>query len=129
MKLENYFKKGKAYIWKEKFAIMKGKVLPDVFAVVRDKKEITVIVDQTKIDSADEGETMKDYKIITFDMVLPFSLVGFMAKVSKALADEGISIFVISAYSTDHLLVREKDLPKAVDALENLGCKFIVNSN
>ena len=55
-------------------------------------------------------------------MVLPFGLVGFMAKVSQALADEKISIFAISAYSTDHVLVKEKDLNKAIKKLENLGC-------
>jgi hypothetical protein len=55
-------------------------------------------------------------------MVLPFSLVGFIAKVSKALADEKISIFTISAYSTDHILVKKKDLVKAIKKIEGLGC-------
>jgi len=32
-------------------------------------------------------------------MILPFGLVGFLAKVSKVLADEKIPIFAISAYS------------------------------
>lgn len=55
-------------------------------------------------------------------MVLPFGLVGFLAKVSKVLVDEKISIFAISAYSTDHILVKKKDLEKAIKKLENLGC-------
>ncbi|MCK4310334.1 MAG: ACT domain-containing protein, partial [Methanomicrobia archaeon] len=55
---------------------------------------------------------------------LPFELVGFLAKISKVLADEKISIFAISAYSTDHILVKEKDLAKAIKKLENLG--FII---
>jgi len=33
-----------------------------------------------------------------------------------------ISIFAISAYSTDHILVKENDLAKAKEKLENLGC-------
>jgi uncharacterized protein len=55
-------------------------------------------------------------------MVLPFELVGFLAKVSQVLADEKISIFAISAYSTDHILVKKKDLEKAIKKLESLGC-------
>lgn len=56
-------------------------------------------------------------------MVLPFGLVGFLAKISKTLADENISIFVISAFSTDHILVKEKNLKKAISKLKNLGLK------
>jgi hypothetical protein len=55
-------------------------------------------------------------------MVLLFGLVGFLAKVSKVLADEKIPIFVISAYSTDHILVKEKDLAMAEEKLKELGC-------
>lgn len=53
-------------------------------------------------------------------MVLPFGLIGFLAKVSKILADEKIPIFVISAYSTDHILVKEKDLARAEEKLKSL---------
>ncbi len=126
MELEDYFKGGKAYVWRETFAIVKARrPLPDAFAIVQDKKEITAVIDQSKISDEDVIEAEKGWKLITFDMTLPFGLVGFLARVSKALADEGVSIFVISAYSTDHILVKEKDLSKAVKKLESLG--FVVN--
>ena len=32
-----------------------------------------------------------------------------------------ISIFVISSYSTDHVLVRKKDLSKSIKALKKIG--------
>ena len=60
--------------------------------------------------------------MLTFDMALPLELVGFLSKISKALADRNISIFVISAYSTDHILVKEKDLAEAIAAFSQLGC-------
>jgi hypothetical protein len=121
-KLEDYFKNGKAYVWKEKYAVVKSKKpLPNAFAFVKDKNEITMVIDQNKIINKDIIEIERDWKIITFDMTLPFNLVGFLAEISKALADENISVFVISAYSTDHILVKEKELPKAIDKLEKLG--------
>ena len=125
MKLEDYFQNGKFYIWKETFAIVKSeKLLPDAFAVIKDKNEITVIIEQSKIKSNRNIVKIDKYwKIITFDMVLPFGLVGFLAKISKTLADENISIFVISAFSTDHILVKEKNLKKAISKLKNLGLK------
>src|SRR3989338_11397427 len=123
MKAEDYFRNGKVYVWKETFAVVKSKkAYHDAFANIIDKNETTVIIDQSKFNEKDAIEIEKDWKILTFDMVLPFGLVGFIAKVSQALSDEKISIFAISARSTDHILVKEKDLSKAIKKLENLGC-------
>jgi hypothetical protein len=122
---KNYFKNGKVYIWKETFAIIKAKKpYPKAFANVIDKNETTVIIEQSKFNDEDVIEIEKDWKILTFDMVLPFGLVGFLAKVSKVLADENIPIFAISAYSTDHILVKEKDIARAEEKLKELGCIF-----
>jgi len=123
MELRNYFKNGKVYVWKETFAVAKSKrPLPDAFAVIEDKNEITVVIDQSRINNEDVIEVEKDWKIVTFDMILPFGLVGFLARVSQALAEENISIFAISAYSTDHILVKQKDLAQAIKKLNSLGC-------
>jgi len=120
---KNYFKNGKVYVWKETFAIIKAKKpYPNAFANITDKNETTVIIGQSKYDEKNVIEIEKDWKILTFDMVLPFGLVGFLAKVSKVLADEKIPIFAISAYSTDHILVKEKDLIRAKEKLKELGC-------
>ena len=123
MKLEDYFQKGRVYVWKETFAVVKARrPLPDAFAIIQDKNEITIVIDQSRINNQDVIELEKDWKIITFDMILPFGLVGFLARVSQALAEEKISIFALSAYSTDHILVKQKDLPQAIKKLESLGC-------
>ena len=123
MDLEKYFKNGKVCVWKETFAIIKAKKpYPNAFANIIDKNEITVIIEQSKYNDEDVIEVEKDWKILTFDMVLPFGLVGFLAKVSKVLADENITIFAVSAYSTDHILVKEKDLARAEEKLKELGC-------
>ena len=123
MDLEKYFKNGKVCVWKETFAIIKAKKpYPNAFANIIDKNEITVIIEKSKYNDEDVIEVEKDWKILTFDMVLPFGLVGFLAKVSKVLADENITIFAVSAYSTDHILVKEKDLARAEEKLKELGC-------
>ncbi|MBN2421971.1 ACT domain-containing protein [Candidatus Woesearchaeota archaeon] len=126
MNPEAYFKNGKIYIWKETFAVIKSKkIYQNAFANIIDKNETTVIIDQAKYNQDDVIEIEKNWKILTFDMVLPFGLVGFLARVSKELADEKISIFAVSAYSTDHVLVKEKDLARATGKLKKLG--FIIS--
>ncbi len=122
---KNYFKNGKVYIWKETFAIIKSKKpYPNAFVNIIDKNETTGIIEQSKYDEENVIEIEKDWKILTFDMILPFGLVGFLAKVSKVLADENIPIFAVSAYSTDHILVKEKDLARAKKKLKSIG--FII---
>jgi len=126
MKPEDYFKDGEVYVWKEVFAVLKSKKpYSDAFANIIDKNETTVIINQNDYKEEDVIEIEKDWKILTFDMVLPFGLVGFLAKISKALADNNISIFAISAYSTDHILVKEKDLEKSLKVMKELGFKVI----
>lgn len=48
---------------------------------------------------------------------LEFSLVGILAGISNLLATHGISIFVISTFDTDYILVKEKSLVRVVELL------------
>ncbi|MBI3026904.1 ACT domain-containing protein [Candidatus Woesearchaeota archaeon] len=127
MKLEYYFKKGKFYVWKEKFAIAKTKkVLPDAFAVIKDKDEITSIIEQSKIKNNKNMINIdKNWKIFTLDIVFPLNVVGVTANISSALAKANVSIFPISSYSRDHFLVKERSTGKAIKVLEKIGLKLI----
>lgn len=68
----------------------------------------------------EEYEEEGPYSLITFDIVLDLAIVGFMAVVSARLADTGVSIFALSTYLKDHILVKEGDLDEAVTALREL---------
>ena len=61
------------------------------------------------------------WRVMRFEGVLDFSLVGILSKVSNVLAEEKISIFVTSTYNTDYVLVKGNDLERAVKALEGAG--------
>ncbi|MCL2695879.1 MAG: ACT domain-containing protein [Clostridiales bacterium] len=50
---------------------------------------------------------------------LDFGLVGVIARVSALLAAQDIPIFVVSTYNTDYILIKENNVPKAVDALRS----------
>lgn len=125
LRIEDFLNNGEIYVWKEKFAVAKTKqAIPEAFATIQGKNEITTIIQRGKLPveaviDVDED----DWRIITFDMLLPMDLVGFIAKVSGAIAEEQVNILYISSYSTDHLLVQEKDLEKALAKLRKLGCR------
>lgn len=50
---------------------------------------------------------------------LDLEMVGVLAALSRALAQAGIPIFVVSTFATDYLLVRGALLDDAVDALRH----------
>lgn len=107
------------------YAVVRCASVPSgAFAVVDDGREITAIVDQTKAGTIDPIETEPGWRILTFDVVLPFGLVGFLARVANALAQAGVGLFVVSSFTTDHILVKNDDLDRARIALEKLGCEI-----
>ncbi len=56
---------------------------------------------------------------------LDFSLTGILAKLSGILAKAEISIFAISTFDTDYILVKAAKLSRATSALESAGYEFI----
>ena len=50
-----------------------------------------------------------------------FSEVGIVARLSRALADAGVGIFVISTFDTDYILVKEAQSEAAADAWRAQG--------
>ncbi len=55
---------------------------------------------------------------------LDFALVGILSGIASVLAEERISIFALSTYNTDYVLVKEKEFLRAMDALKKNGYKI-----
>ena len=125
LKLSDFRKKIKLkfHVNRDRFIVAKLARAPefseDVFSIVRDEKEVTVVAKEGfKLSSISEE---KFFKLITFDVTLPFNLTGFLSHISALLASKNIPILAFSAYSTDHILVREEDLESAIAVLEKDG--------
>lgn len=52
---------------------------------------------------------------------LDFSLIGILARISGLLAEAGISIFALSTFNTDYLLVKQAHWADALDVLAKSG--------
>ena len=52
---------------------------------------------------------------------LDFSLIGILARISTILAENGISIFAISTFNTDYILVKEEKFEQALSVLKDSG--------
>lgn len=58
---------------------------------------------------------------------LDFSLVGILAKLSGLLAQAGISIFALSTYNTDYILVKQDRFQEALALLAENGYHIAAN--
>ena len=52
---------------------------------------------------------------------LAFALTGVLASLAGPLATAGISVFAVSTYDTDYLLVSNENLQEAMEVLETAG--------
>jgi hypothetical protein len=91
------------------------------FMILSDKYEVTLMLDdvdyQTCRYAIRDAKVEGGFRLLTFDLVMDFTVVGFMAAVSKILADAEISILALSAFSRDHILIKQGDLSKALKVL------------
>jgi hypothetical protein len=124
MDAERFIRESTVKVSEQRYAVARCAATPgDAFAVVRDGREITAVVDESRLDRIDAIESETGWRILTFDAVLPFDCVGFLSRVSGALASAGVGIFVISSFSTDHVLVKDGSVDRACAALTALGCE------
>lgn len=90
-------------------------------SVTRTSEELSVVCDQELIgDHIDElGQMLvyKDWKCLKVKGPLDFSLVGILSEISQILAKAHVSIFAISTFDTDYILVQNENLEKAIEAL------------
>jgi len=87
----------------------------DFFSITKTCDELSIVCSQDAIPNDIKCE--KDWKILKIEGPLDFSLVGILASISTILAQKGISIFAISTYDTDYILVKNKDIDNAIQAL------------
>ena len=57
--------------------------------------------------------------------ILDFSLIGILSKIATLLAENSISIYAISTFNTDYILVKEEAYEKALTILSENGYKIV----
>lgn len=65
------------------------------------------------------------WKAFCVQGVLDFSLIGILSKISTILAERGISIFAVSTYNTDYILIKDTNYEKALEVLKSSGYEIV----
>lgn len=117
-------KKLELSILPEKLAIChlaKNSPIPDwalegnFFSITRTDQELSIVYPQEKIPGGVLFE--ENWRAFRLESVGDIYSVGIIASLAKPLAESGISLFNISTYETNYLLVEGKNLPKAKEIL------------
>ncbi|HST53579.1 MAG TPA: ACT domain-containing protein [Pyrinomonadaceae bacterium] len=91
------------------------------FMLLRDPVEVTLLLEEddwrAMRHAARDAKVEGGFRLLTLDIELSWNVVGFLARVTEILAGEGISVGALSAFSRDHLLIKQDDLGKALRVL------------
>lgn len=97
----------------------------DVFSITRTDEELSIVCPSECLSTKEVFEDVEnDWKCIKVEGVLDFSLTGILSTLANPLADNKISIFAISTFNTDYILVKSHSIEKARAILENEGHSF-----
>ena len=91
-------------------------------AVIRTPTELSIVCRE---DSVPAGiPASRGWRAIAVAGTLDFALTGVLASLASPLAAAGVSIFAVSTYDTDYVLVKKDTLDRAVEALSAAGHHF-----
>ena len=91
----------------------------EFFSATRTSDELSLILADSRAPQSAKCE--HGWRAFKVQGPLDFSQVGIIAGLSAALADAGVSIFALSTYDTDYVMVKLADLDRAVAALRQAG--------
>src|SRR5438270_3267919 len=85
------------------------------FMIFRDAHEVTLLIEESDWlrlrHAVRDAKAATNYRLVTLDKELPWNTVGYFARVAAILAAADVSIGALSAFSRDHLLIKQDDLP------------------
>ncbi|MFW9919226.1 MAG: ACT domain-containing protein [Candidatus Thorarchaeota archaeon] len=95
----------------------------DPLMLFKEKEGFTVIISEAKARSLDLNYD-EVWSWIELSVHSSLSAVGFIAAVSKILAENNISVNVVSAFHHDHLFVKQSDDKRAMKLLQELSQSY-----
>jgi len=103
-----------------------GSDVPPWVDLSREFTSVTRTIDELSVvcvfDHVPEGVAMEGpWRAFRVKGPIVMTLIGVVASLANPLADAGISIFAISTFDTDYILVHEPDFDAAAGALTQAG--------
>jgi len=91
----------------------------EFFSVTRTSDEVSVVCTADQVPKDVKAEA--GWRVLKVKGPFALSEIGVLAALSASLAEAKVSLFAISTFDTDYLLVSEKQLLAAIAALRGAG--------
>ena len=96
------------------------------FSITKTEEELSIVLPET---AEFQGEKVDSgWGCFMVHGPLDFGLTGILSSISKALSDAEISIFAISTFDTDYILVKEDKMKIARKALVDKGYNVFLHN-
>jgi uncharacterized protein len=89
------------------------------YSISKTMDELSVVCDQAHVPADIKAE--RNWTVFKVEGPLDFSLTGILSSISAPLAAAKISIFAVSTFDTDYVMVKTQNFENAVVALRNSG--------
>lgn len=94
----------------------------DFFSITHTADELPIVCQQDLVPNDVRCE--RSWRCLRVAGTMDFSKIGVVSSLVSPLAQAGISVFVVSTFDTDYLLVKGDGLEKTVTALREVGHEF-----
>ena len=91
----------------------------DFVSLTRTRGELSVVCEERLVPAPFDREG--GWRALKVEGPLDFALVGVLVSIASPLASAGVSMFAISTFDTDYLLVKATDLARTIEALGQKG--------
>jgi hypothetical protein len=91
----------------------------DFLSLTRTREELSIVCPAAAVPS--KVKCQRGWRCLEVKGPLDFEEVGILNALTGPLADDRVSVFAISTYNTDYLLIDERDLERACRALQHYG--------
>ena len=99
----------------------------EFYSISKSEDELSIVCNSSILLNSERSET--GWSCIKVSGALDFSLTGILADISAVLASAEISIFAISTFDTDYILIKSQDLPSAGKVLLSSGYTLSLNDS
>jgi hypothetical protein len=91
----------------------------DFSSVTRTREELSIVCREADVPEGIRREG--GWRIFKVEGPLDFALTGVLASLAGPLSEAGVSLFAVSTFDTDYVMVREDDMERAAETLRAAG--------
>ncbi len=97
-------------------------------SITRADDELSIVCDELRLPPVLDGldlRVARGWAILKLHGPFPPDAIGVLASFAKPLAEAEISLFALSTFDTDYILVKKIHLNQAIAALQRAGHKLV----